>query len=134
MNEEASAIVVDISNELIEGMNRIAPTWQHAFWRFNSDESSHGSAASYVVESSVTLIDALKHGALLHDLERNGLRLLHTLGCGLRAVVLVTVDSKANFKIAFEWDNMERWRITKLDGADGIPEGVTLKRPWWKFW
>jgi len=40
-----------------------------------------------------------------------------------RAVLLLRAGSDFSHDVKFEYDDLDRWKITKLDGRTGIPEG-----------
>ena len=41
-----------------------------------------------------------------------------------RGVFLVAANSDFDYEIKFEYQDMNRWQINKLDGRTGIPEGI----------
>ena len=41
-----------------------------------------------------------------------------------RGVFLITVNANLEYDIKFEWNDLEKWKISKLDGRTGIPEGI----------
>lgn len=47
--------------------------------------------------------------------------LLHTFG-ETQGVALLTVDAAFDYKIDFDWNDLDRWKITKVDGASGIQQ------------
>jgi hypothetical protein len=73
--------------------------------------------------SSVFLIDTLENSEALRALGRMGHELIRTLGEDA-GVGLLTVNSKFEYEIQYEWNDLRRWNITKLDGGTGIPEGI----------
>lgn len=40
------------------------------------------------------------------------------------AVGLLIVDSNLSYEFKFEHVNMDRWRISKMRGGTGVPEGL----------
>jgi len=122
VKDEATPLVVEIAkgfNSLVRG---IEPNWQKAYLRFCSHETSSEAKGSYVHESGVEIIDVLKHKQFFHRMVRIGQELLAALGKAEGVFLLVT-DSNFNYEIKFEYQDMNRWRITKLGGRTGIPEG-----------
>ena len=43
---------------------------------------------------------------------------------GIGVFLLVAEAGSYNYEIKYEFKNMKRWVITKLDGGTGIPEGL----------
>lgn len=41
-----------------------------------------------------------------------------------RGVLLLSVDSQLNYDVKFEFEDVNRWKITKLNGATGLPAGI----------
>jgi len=39
-------------------------------------------------------------------------------------VFVLTVRANCDFNIQYEWDDLTRWKITKLEGGTGLPEGL----------
>ncbi len=93
------------------------------------------------------LFGVFKHEHLMDDMRSDFLTLHSLLEVEGKAfcVALLVVDSHLNFKILFEHDNLDAWKIDKLD-SDVIPRGFdnslplgkvlpqTSPKPWWKFW
>ena len=108
----ATAVVIELAKEFIGFMREIEPKWAKAFYRFRSEEGRYGSNASYVVDSNVSLIGALKHAGFYERMNASGAKLLETLGKS-QGVFLLTVDNEFNYDMKFEWDNPKR--ITNLE-------------------
>ena len=118
-----SEIVIDIAREFMELIPELAPTWSKAYFRFSMDVSGHGSNASYASGSSVVIIDPFKNATFFAKANAKGVELLNKLQ-KKRGVVLVQIDSNFNYEVKFEFDDLERWRISKLNGGTGIPQGL----------
>lgn len=52
-----------------------------------------------------------------------GVNLIHLLGKE-QGVFLLTINSDFDYKIDYDFENMERWGISKMNGKAGIPEGI----------
>lgn len=122
----ASPVVIALAKELIAAMQRINPTWERAYWRFVSAEKQYGSNASYSASSAVTLISTLSESQLFHNLNDLGRQLWESESDPNRkfCVCLLVVSSDFDYEIKFEQRDKHKWRITKLDGRSGIPEGL----------
>ncbi|MCE5278449.1 MAG: hypothetical protein ABFD89_24330 [Bryobacteraceae bacterium] len=123
MNDEASAVVVDLAKNFIELVRSLDASWTKGYYRFRAEESRYGSNASYVGTSGVVLIGAIKHGSFYDSMNEKGAMLLRILGKE-KGVFLLSVDSKFDYGIQFEWGDLQRWEITKMNGRSGIPEGI----------
>jgi hypothetical protein len=91
-----------------------------------SDESCWESNGSYESPNGVFLIDPLKHQSLFELWNKHGPALREaTSSLGKKfCTCLLVVDSKFNYEILFEDVDPERWIITKINGANGIPLGL----------
>jgi len=114
---------------LIKTMQSMEKPWLRAFVRFEMTSSSNwGCNGSYETPVGVMLFDPFTDGrdlfAAVNDL---GPSLRQTASTPEREtlVFLVAVDSEFNYKVDFESQDLERWKITKRNGASGIPAGLT---------
>lgn len=121
--DEQSVIVIELAKEFMELIRQIEPAWRKAYFRFSSDGARRGSNGSYASDSEVTLIDPFKHNKFFKSMNEKSIRLFSLLGKE-HAVLLLTVDSNFDYDIKFEYANLDRWKISKVDGGTGIPEGI----------
>lgn len=123
MCEVQSQIVFDMAKALVDISNKIDRAWTKVYYRFYLDETESGANASLATSSSVALIGALDHPNLYS--EENGLskKLFAALN-KKRGLLLLVVNSQLDYEIQFEFENLDRWGISKMDGATGIPEGL----------
>ena len=117
----ATPVVIELAKRFIEFMRNLAPDWTKAFYRFRAEEERYGSNASYAVGSNVFLVAALKQAAFYDRMNALGATLLKDLGKS-QGVFLLTIDAEFNYDIKFEWSDLHRWEITKLDGGTGLPK------------
>lgn len=122
MNEQSSAVVIELAKSLIDLARKIEPKWNKAFFRFSLDEAKYGSNGSYIVGSEVIIFDPFLCGETFFRMNEEGVKLLKLLDKS-RGVFLVRADSSFDYDIKFEFQDLERWKITKLDGGTGLPEG-----------
>ena len=120
MNDEATAIVVKLAKEFTGLMRELEPTWMRAYYRFRSEGVRYGSNASYAVDSNSSLIGALKWASFYDRMNADGAKLFDILGKP-QGVFLMTVDAEFNYDIKFEWDDLNRWEISKANGGTGLP-------------
>lgn len=123
MNEKASRLVVSIAKKLIDFFQLNNLEWEVAYFRFCFLKSSSDSSGSYVFRNDVFLLSALKNSTFFNDMSAEGEDLIKSLGKE-EGVFLLMVDSSFNYDIKYEWVDFDRWKITKLNGGSGIPQGI----------
>lgn len=124
--DKSAKVIVELAQEFISAIQRISPKWKRAYWRFESEEFRFGSNASVVTPDEVLLVDPFREKALFEAMNSLGRRLweLESEHQKEFCVCLLRVENTFDYDIAFEREDPEKWRITKLDGGSGIPEGV----------
>lgn len=121
-SQRDSELVVELARTLIGFMEDQHAGWSRAFFRFHADEEHYGSTASYEQGGAVMLFSAMRMKDFFEQM--NGIA--YRLWCGGLGfkVMLLTVRSDYDYDIQFENQDAQRWRITKMDGATGIPSGM----------
>lgn len=125
--DEATELTIELAKNLVATMQSTHTSWLRAFVRFRMvEEDNWGCNGSYETPDGVFLLGALKHKQLYDGINELGPRLRDaTSNRGKKfCVFLLTVDSKFNFNIDYEYSETERWKISKLDGASGLPLGL----------
>jgi len=125
MNQECSGIVVSLASQYIDYLEENMRNWDKAFFRFYIDEgSNYGVTASYIVDGKVTLIGSIDHNDLYSRIRKEFFLLWKKLRTHDKNFVasLLIVDFNFNFNVLFEYEDKERWVISKIN-SDGIPEG-----------
>lgn len=122
MAADLSDVVADLAEEFINLAMRFNPAWTRAFYRYTHEGSRLGSNASCVANGVANLVDPFAHAAAFRKLNEIAERLFQAIGKD-KAVILLIVDNNFDFDVKFEYTNMHKWSISKLDGASGIPEG-----------
>jgi hypothetical protein len=123
MNEEASSVTIELAKELIELVRNMEPRWSKAYYRFRSEGVRYGSNGSYVVSSGAVLISAMKNAAFYARMNEKGAKLLSLFGKE-KGVFLLIADANFDYDVKFEWEDLHRWEITKLNGGTGVPAGI----------
>ena len=118
-----SELIFELTRKLITLVNAQHLGWNRAFYRFCNEPSHYGSNASYVVGAEATLVDSMRVGNVLREMNEMARKLFALLGKE-QGVLLLIVDPPRDFDVKFEYQDLERWKITKLDGATGIPAGL----------
>jgi hypothetical protein len=122
ISEEATPLVIDIAKAFIALVREVEPTWEKAYLRFVAVDSTAEAKASYVHATGVEIINVLKHKGFFHSVTRKGQELLAALGKD-HGLFLLVADSTFNYEIKFEYQDLEKWRISKIAGGTGVPEG-----------
>jgi hypothetical protein len=100
------------------------PGWSRAYFLFNWDGDSFGSPGSSCgSESEATLIDTFKHRDFCESMKAKGRKLCRLTGRP-KGLFLLIAKSDLTHEIRFEYKKLGRWRITKLDGGTGVPDGL----------
>lgn len=123
MDAQATTVVVEIAKEFIELMQTIDPNWDRAYHRFRMDGARYGSNGSYSVAGVVQLLGALQCSDFYDRVNKKGYDLFQILRRD-RGVFLLTIDSEFNYHVDFDWDDIDRWEITKINGSSGLPRGI----------
>lgn len=121
--EQQSQHVLQLSTRFIELVEKLDPTWKRAFFRFSVEPIKYGSNASYESAAGVNLIDPLEVRGFFHEMNETAVALFQEIAKE-RGVLLLVVDAASAYSVQFEYDDLERWKITKLGGRTGIPEGL----------
>jgi len=126
--DRSAEVIVALAQEIVVMMRRIDPSWIRAFWRFESEDFRYGSNSSYEGPSGVTLISALKESAAFNRLNQLGRQLWESEADPNKwfSVCLLVIDSALDYEVKFEKSDMSKWRITKLNGASGLPAGLEV--------
>ncbi|MBR7776978.1 hypothetical protein [Undibacterium rugosum] len=123
MSDQKTVLIVELAKELIEMIQQVAPSWKKVYFRYCHEEFKAGSNGSYVVDSKVLLIDPFKQDDFFRSMNEKSAHLLALLE-KKQAVLLLVADSDFNYDIKFEYENLDRWRISKVKGATGVPDGL----------
>ena len=124
--DKSSEVVIALAKEFMSAVRRIAPTWNRAFWRFESEEFRFGSNASYVTPDGVFLVPAIREGVLFDAMNSLGRQLWECEPDPTKrfCVCLLSIEDTFDYEIKFESRDISKWRITKVGGKSGIPEGL----------
>lgn len=123
IEDKATPIVIDIAKSFISLVQGIEPNWQKAFLRFCWRDSVSEAKGSFVRASEVDIINVLKHKDFFHSVTKKGQALLMALGKS-EGMFLLLINSNFEYEIKFEYEDLNRWKISKLAGGTGIPEGI----------
>ena len=140
-----SEMVIELAKGFIQTMIDSNEKWDKAFFRFHSDVNGYGGNASYTQGSSVNLLGQFKFDGFVEKTCDKFENLKKSLAQSNKpfCVALLVIDNQYNFKILYEYNDLDKWFITKID-SDGIPRGYDINAPlsenplklkkWWRFW
>ena len=121
--DESTTIIIDLVKSAVQLLREIQPNWQKAYLRFFSDESRSQVRGSYVYDGGIDFFDPVQNKEFFRTVMDGGKKLLAAMGKD-EGLFLLIVDSDLHYEIKFEYQDMNRWQINKLDGRTGIPEGI----------
>ena len=121
----ASRLVVEMAKAFISAMQAASGSWQKAFYRLEVSDALHSSSGSFVTPSDVHVMDAFAFDTLFEKLEPLALELAESTKPKEKpfCILLLSINCDFDYTIDFEWVDQNRWRISKMDGGTGIPEG-----------
>ena len=127
MSAQSNEIVVALARNFTALLQTEMPGWRRAFFRFSADEFKYGSIASYERDGKVDLIDPFESGEFYLTMNEMAARLRELMARSESkfCVLLLAVDSSFEYEVSFENADTSRWQITKMNGASGIPVGLT---------
>ncbi|WP_143479656.1 hypothetical protein [Aquipseudomonas alcaligenes] len=124
-----SEIIIDIVGRFLEFISSSEAEWKEAYLRFNGDLESSGITATFLRGDTAHYIEADD------DLEFETMSVLIEMFQELQRnlpfkVCLLVVKPNKEYKIKFEQQLIERWRITKANGDTGVPADYK-NECWW---
>ncbi len=125
MTEEASRKANDIARLFFDLLIHRNYPWSKGFFRFYEDESMLKSTGSYAQGDEVELLSPIDESDFFDAMNAlfSEFRELISNNDEQSFVALLVVDDNYNYNIHFDYDAPDKWEITKLDGATGIPKG-----------
>jgi len=114
--------LIEMVKRLYKHFETLAIEYEFAYLRFHDSGSFYGVSGSYAASGDVFLMSPFKCENLFKDMTEAGLRLIRSQDHD-RGVMLIVARKDREYKVHFEWSDLDRWRIDKLDGRTGIPEG-----------
>jgi len=120
--DASSPIVIELASMAVAHLGELAPDWTTAYVRIACDAGSRQSKGSYVTASGIFMFNAMADDFLRRMREVGG-QLFEAMKKD-RGVALLIVRPDLDYEIRFEWEDLERWPIAKLNGATGIPVGL----------
>jgi hypothetical protein len=116
MDDAASKLVLDMVVAFLGVAERTDPRWEEAYYRLYREPLASGANASCVGGGEMKLIPTFQHSDVFRDLHRLGTELLDVVRLDSGALLL-TVDERGGYGLEFECNDLDRQRLTTLDGS-----------------
>jgi hypothetical protein len=120
LNERASALILELSQELFAQVPQTMPDWSKAYYRFCLAAEGKSAAAS-CRGASTKAIEAATHAAFFQDMEDKAETLIKLFGKP-QGVLLLIIGADASYKVDFDWDDLGRWPIAADGSISGLPQ------------
>ena len=121
--QSPSEIVIELAKTLISFAERTAGSWSKVYYRFACAPGQTKSSASYVGPDRVELISALGNKDFLDEMGALSGKLFSVLNES-QGVLLLEAATDFSYNVHYDFEDLGRWQITKLNGATGIPAGL----------
>ncbi|QBG97580.1 hypothetical protein [Xanthomonas oryzae] len=123
ISEKSTPLVIDIAKSFTALVQGVAPDWRKGYLRFCSHNGFSESKASYVHPVGVEVVDVMQHMEFFNKATKKGKEVLAAIGKS-EGVFLLIADSNFDYEIMFEYRDMDKWRISKTKGGNGVPIGL----------
>jgi len=123
MNDSRAELIVDIAKRFMELLLGLEPQWKRGYLRFSLDLEQYGCNASYDNGSQVLLIDSHENQRFFAHISAQGRKILQNLGKS-KGVFILVADSSSKYDFYFDFEDFDRWKISQMDGATGVPVGI----------
>jgi hypothetical protein len=120
MDQDVAKTTVEMAAATVEFMVERGEPWDCAYYRYVETDALWGSNGSFRHGGRVTLFSVSRDGSYLDAMNDVSRQVLEHLG-KKRAVLLLTVGVDMTYKLDFEFDDMDRWKISRAEGRTGIP-------------
>ena len=122
--QQSSVHVVALARQFIDLLQTIAPGWQRGFFWFKWEPNHDRYNSSYVRGDRVDLIGSIDNSGALEEIGKTAGKLAGSLD-KTQGLLLLIVESSFDYEIKYEFEDLSRWRISKMDGLTGIPAGLS---------
>ncbi|MBP1202856.1 hypothetical protein JOD97_000870 [Duganella sp. 1411] len=120
MKNRQTDLITELTKRFIDEIQKLEPAFVQAFFRFYSEERMYESCSSYTTVSDVHIISALMQDEFFDEMNNICVELLTGMDKN-PALLLLTIDKDLDYEIKFEYEDMEKWRISLADGGTGTP-------------
>ncbi|HEX7690435.1 MAG TPA: hypothetical protein VF453_22195 [Burkholderiaceae bacterium] len=118
----SAALTVELVKAFARELASIDRAWQRAFLRLAAQPGVTEVKASLVGSRGVEIVDVVAHKPFFHW--ANGIvgQLRDSLpSTSPFKVALVELNADFSYEVKYEFDNAQRWAISKLNGGSGLP-------------
>ena len=124
-SDENISLTVALAKNFVQEISSSYSGWESAYLRIEATEESIGCRISCKLPHQVELLDVLQHKPFTRTVMEIGAKLREQVPQNGKKfiVLLIVIESNFNYEIQYEYENSNRWAITKLGGGTGIPEG-----------
>lgn len=125
-SQKSAELTIELAKAFATEMHNLGTPWIKAYMRFEAGDDWCGCKGSYTTADGAILLDVFKHKDLMRRFQELGPQLREELSHnGKRfCVTLLTLDADMNYEFLYEYNDANKWAISKLDGASGVPDGV----------
>ncbi|MCO4857266.1 hypothetical protein MKD49_12325 [Herbaspirillum sp. WGmk3] len=120
INNETTPVIIEVARAFVQLVQGSTSAWEKAYLRLQFEDGNTEAKGSYVSGNDVEIIEVIKNRAFFHPIARSGGELFSHLGKNA-GVFLLTINDQFEYDFQFEYTDMNRWRISKLNDGTGIP-------------
>jgi hypothetical protein len=125
--DRPSELIVELAKAVVAEMRTSYPDWNEGFVRMQAADDSFEVKCSYVLPTGTQILNVLVHKAFIEKAQRIGAELRETLprANGPFYVALLRVGADLDYSMQYEYSDLNRWNISKMNGGTGIPAGYS---------
>jgi hypothetical protein len=125
VHNSATDIGIELVKALATEMRSMGIEWSTAYVRFEASESKSEWKGSYTTQ----LFDVFQHKGLIKKFQILAPELQRKLAASSKTgkkfcVFLLVLESSMDYEFKYEYEDKSHWKISKLNGASGVPEGL----------
>jgi len=126
-HKDNTALTVELVAAFAKEVAAIDRAWQRAFLRIAKSTGVIEAKASYLGPTGTNIVNVLEHKVFFHWVPEIAERLFETLEATRPVrVALVVLSSDLSYELIYEYDDPNRWAISKLNGGTGVPSGLEV--------
>ncbi|WP_156648813.1 hypothetical protein [Massilia sp. Leaf139] len=126
MSDESAKYIIELAKDLFATMRVQNPLWQVAYFRYAKFIGSTSASASYRTACEVELLSVFQHTEFFRRAKNLSDNIFLSLDKNTGMFLLV-INKNLDYSVEFEYEDPDKWEITKRNGASGIPIGYEGK-------